>query len=339
MTMNDRVRIRDVAAHAGVSVGTVSNVLNGRDTVRPENLERVRRAIAELGFVPNSNARQLRIGGGDAIGLVVLNVANPFFAEVAHVTEAIAEEAGSTIIMGSSDQDPDREDHYVDLFERARVKGLLVAPVSGITPRLRQLQHRGTPTILLDDQIETDQFCCVALDGAAGGEQAVRHLVEIGRRDIAMIGGPAHHVAERLRGAKTAAAKAPGTRLTFYESVNLDVREGRRTAAEYIVKLPPRERPDAIFAANDLLAVGILQELVMAGIDIPRDIAIIGYDNIDFAETAIVPLSTIAQPRELLANEAIRLLIDEVDEQLGHTHERRLLEPELVTRTSTMGSR
>lgn len=337
--MAGKVQIRDVARRAGVSIGTVSNVINGLGTVKPENVQRVERAMADLGFVPNSHARQLRTGRGDAIGLVAFSIANPFFAEVAHVAEAIAEQHGSTIVIGSSDQDPAREERYIDLFEASRARGLLVAPVSGVTPRLLEARRRGTPVVLLHEHVPVDDFCSVALDGAAGGYLACQHLIELGRRRIALVGGPASQISARVSGAGRAIREAPGAVLNLIETADLTVEEGSR-AAQRILDLPATDRPDAVFAANDMVALGILQELVLRGLDVPGDIALVGYDNIDFAATAIVPLTSIAQPREQIAREAIRLIVDEEDPGPGgHSHERVLLQPQIVVRASTSGIR
>jgi LacI family transcriptional regulator len=333
--MKKPIGIRDVAAHAGVSVGTVSNVINHRPTVTQANLERVHASMAELGFVRNDLARQLRMGGGTTIGLVVLNVANPFFADLAHALEAEAEINDHTIILGSSDQDPAREDRYIDLFEEQRVRGMLIAPLDGITPRLARLRSRGVPVVLFDSTIDPELFCSVTLDGTAGGYMATRHLIDTGRRRILFAGGPLPQVAERLAGASQAARESGSTALSLMETDDLTVAEGR-AVGDHILGLARGDRPDAVFAANDLLAVGILQSLILAtDLNVPEDIAIIGYDDIDFAASTIVPLSTIRQPRELIAREALRLMEEEADSSSEHVHARYLCTPELVVREST----
>lgn len=333
--MKKPIGIRDVAAHAGVSVGTVSNVINHRPTVTQANLERVHASMAELGFVRNDLARQLRMGGGNTIGLVVLNVANPFFADLAHALEAEAEINDHTIILGSSDQDPAREDRYIDLFEEQRVRGMLIAPLDGITPRLARLRSRGVPVVLFDSTIDPELFCSVTLDGTAGGYMATRHLIDTGRRRILFAGGPLSQVAERLAGASQAARESGSAALSLMETDDLTVAEGR-AVGDHILGLAAGDRPDAVFAANDLLAVGILQSLILAtDLKVPEDIAIIGYDDIDFAASTIVPLSTIRQPRELIAREALRLMEEEADSSSEHVHARHLCTPELVVREST----
>lgn len=333
--MKKPVGIREVAEHAGVSVGTVSNVLNHRKTVSPANLRKVQASMAELGFVRNDLARQLRMGGGTTIGLVVLNVANPFFADLAHALEAEAEINGNTVILGSSDQDAEREDRYIDLFEEQRVRGMLIAPLNGVTPRLSRLRQRGAPVVLFDSSADPEHFCSVTLDGAAGGYMAARHLIDTGRRRIVFAGGPLSQVAERLAGASKAARETDGVTLSLIETSDLTVAEGR-TVAEQILQQEPQNRPDAIFAANDLLAVGILQSLILAtDLRIPEDVALIGYDDIDFAASTMVPLSTIRQPRDLIARQALRLLEEEADPDSGHVHARHLFRPELIVREST----
>lgn len=338
--MAARAQIRDVAARAGVSIGTVSNVINGLDSVKPGNVKRVEKAMAELGFVPNANARQLRTGRGDAIALIAFNVSNPFFADIAHAAEVLAEEQGSSIVIGSSDQDPAREDRFIDLFETSRARGLLVAPVSGATPRLREAQRRGTPVVLLHEDVPPDEFCSVTLDGHGGGYLASRHLLDLGRRRIALVGGPTGQIAARVSGASRAIQETPGAFLSLHETADLTVAEGQR-AASHILSLDPANRPDAVFAANDLVALGVLQEFILQGVRVPEEIALIGYDNIDFAATAIIPLSSIAQPRQEIAEASLRLLLEEEasGQAWQHSHQQIRLTPQLIARASTNGVR
>ncbi len=334
--MNMSVRIRDVARRAGVSVGTVSNVLNGNPTVRPDNLERVQRAMAELGFVPNIHARQLRTGRGQAIGLLVLSFVNPFFAKMAHVAEGVAEEYDATLIVGSSDQNQAREERYIELFEESRVRGLLIAPVQGASDRLRQFHERGTPTVLLDE-LKPERCCSVAMDGTQAGHLAAQHLLEIGRRRLLVVGGPVQQIADRLSGASQAVQEASGASLSFIATSDLTVAEGRAVGRR-LAALPPEDRPDSVFTANDVVGLGILQELMLANIAVPDEIALVGCDDMDFTQTAFIPLTTIAQPCEQIAREAISLLADEADNPDGHVHQHRRLAPELIVRSSSARS-
>ena len=324
--------IREVAQRAGVSIGTVSNVLNRPQDVSEANLVKVRAAMTELGFVRNNLARELRLGAGDSIGLVVLDIGNPFFAQLAHDLETEAENHGHTIIIGSSDQRIDRENRYLNLFEAQRVRGILAVPANGVTPTLKAIRTRGTPLVLYSDTPGSEGFCTVTSDTAEGGYLATKHLIETGRSRIAFAGGPLPLVADRLAGATRAAREHATVSLTLIETFGLTVDDGRDVARRALA-LPAPVRPDAIFAANDLLAMGVLETLTSC-VSVPDDIALIGFDDISFAASATVPLTTMRQPNLLLASEALRLLEDELSSP-AHTHETLRFVPELVIREST----
>ena len=333
------VSVRDVASAASVSVGTVSNVLNRPGKVAPSTVERVLHAIEELGFVRNDAARQLRAGRSRSLGLVVLDISNPFFADVARGAEDRAAEAGMTVLLGNSDETPERERAHLELFLEQRVNGVLVTPASENLALLRRLRDSGVPVILVDREVPGESFGSVAVDDVEGGRLAVAHLLEIGRRRLAYVGGPSsiQQVADRLRGAREAVAGCHDATLEVVEVPSLSVLNGR-DAGETILQRAPAERPDAIFAANDLLAVGLLQAFaLMSDVRVPDDIALIGYDDIDFASTTVVPLSSIRQPAHLIGATAVELLLQHTADPDGD-HERNVLfRPELVVRESTVG--
>lgn len=334
------VSVRDVAALAGVSVGTVSNVMNRPDKVSPRTVGRVQEAIASLGFVRNDAARQLRAGQSHSIGLVVLDVRNPFFTEVARGAEERAAAESLTILLGNSDERAEREKAYIDLFQEQRVHGVLISPLTEDLARLRQLRELGTPTVLVDRQDDAGYFSSVSVDDVAGGAMAVRHLLELGRRRIAFVGGPVaiRQVADRLTGAQAAVDEVYGASLEVIETEALTVLHGR-TAGELLRDRPAYARPDAVFAANDLLSLGVLQAFTMSGgIRVPQDIALIGYDDIDFATAAVVPLSSIRQPSALIGSTAVELLLREASEGDGFEREQIVFQPELVVRASTVGA-
>lgn len=334
------VSVRDVAAAASVSVGTVSNVLNRPDKVAPATVARVAAAIELLGFVRNDAARQLRAGRSRSIGLIVLDVRNPFFTDVARGAEDRAAEAGMTVLLGNSDEDAQREESYLDLFQEQRVNGVLVTPVTEDIPRLERLHASGTPVVLVDREAGGDTVSSVAVDDIEGGHLAAAHLTQLGRRRLAFVGGPPsiRQVSDRLAGARRAAGEQPGCTLEVIEMAAMTVLEGRR-AGEEIAARAPRDRPDAVFAANDLLAVGVLQALVMnEGLRVPEDIALIGYDDIDFAAATVVPLSSIRQPATLIGYTAVDLLLRTLGAREGEAIERHVrFRPELVVRESTAG--
>lgn len=333
------ISIREVAALAGVSIGTVSNVLNRPERVADSTVIRVREAIETLGFIRNDAARQLRAGRSRSIGLIVLDAGNPFFMDVAHGAENRAVEEGLAVLLGNSDEHVSRQDAYLDLFEQQRVAGLLITPVDNVLPRLQRMRKHGTPSVLVDRQIDDKSFSSVAVDDVAGGRLAVNHLIEYGRRTIAFIGGPVGlaQVDDRLEGARQAVHESRGVTLELIETEPLTVLQGR-AAGEAIGRRAVADRPDAIFAANDLVAVGVLQGLAILGdLRVPEDIALIGYDDISFASSTIVPLTSIRQPSELIGWTAVDLLIRETEGN-GFTPEQVVFQPELTVRASTAGS-
>ena len=330
--------VKDVAALAGVSVGTVSNVMNRPEKVSAAVASRVQSAIVELGFVRNDAARQLRAGRSSSIGLVVLDVRNPFFTDLARGAEDRAAADGFSVILGNSDEKADREATYLDLFEVQRMHGVLISPFGDITPRLRQLRDRGIPAVLVDRTSTDTSFSSVSVDDIAGGALAVGHLLAQGRRRIAFIGGPLEiqQVSDRLDGARTAVATHPDATLEVILIDGLTVIAGRAAGTELIARASAH-RPDAVFAANDLVAMGVLQALMMQGTDVrvPGQIALIGYDDIDFASAAVVPLSSIRQPSALIGRTAVEILLEEAaDSSLAPRQV--VFQPELVVRESTL---
>lgn len=323
---------------AGVSVGTVSNALNRPDRVSSDTLTRVRSAIEALGFVRNDAARQLRAGTSSTIGLVVLDVGNPFFSDIARAAEDRADSEGLSVILGNSDENTARESAYLDLFEEQRTRGVLISPIGDVTERLLQLRSRGIPCVLVDRSGEGTGLSSVSVDDVAGGYRAVRHLLDLGRRHIGFVGAQfsIRQVADRLEGARRAVAETPGAMLEIISASGLSVVDGRAAGKE-ISQRDRASRPDAIFTVNDLMAVGFLQALVMDGsIAVPRDMALIGYDDIDFASAAIVPLTSMRQPSRLLGETAVQLLLDEIDDPSRHPST-TVHTPELIVRASTAG--
>jgi LacI family transcriptional regulator len=334
------VSVKDVALRAGVSTGTVSNVMNHPERVSAAVVQRVQAAIEELGFIRNDAARQLRAGQSKNIGLVVLDVRNPFFTDLARGAEDRASEGGFSVTLGNSDENPDREATYLDLFEEQRVHGVLISPIGDITERLVRLRRRGIPAVLVDRSSGDGDFSSVSVDDVVGGRLATRHLLETGRRRIAFVGGPLaiNQVADRLQGARRAIAETGGATLAVLETEALSVVEGRRVGSR-ILQLPTDERPDAIFAANDLVAMGVLQALMMQGdgMRVPDEIALIGYDDIDFASAAVVPLSSVRQPSALIGQTAVEILLGEAANP-GSASRHVVFQPELVIRESTGGN-
>ncbi len=333
-----RPSIQDVARLAGVSLGTVSNVLNNPDRVKPETVARVTKAINQLGFVRNESARQLKAGKSRTVGLIVLDIANPFFSELARGAEDAATNERYSVIMGNSGEDLERESSYLSLFEEQRVGGVVISPIDDVSQTVVAMRNRGTQVVVVDRQVDAKIGCSISVDDMAGGRMAIDHLLEQGKRKIAFVGGPLdfEQVALRFEGAK-AAIKDSKTKATLkhIKTPSLTVLAGRE-AGDQIVASGKANWPDAVFAANDLVAVGLLQAFMFkASVRVPQDIAVIGYDDIAFAEAAIVPLSSIRQPAALLGATAVEMVVDEAQNPKTHKHRQITFQPELVVREST----
>jgi LacI family transcriptional regulator len=331
--------VKDVAAAAGVSLGTVSNVLNRPEMVSPTTRAKVEAAMASLGFVRNESARQLRAGSSRILAYLMLDAGNPFFTDVARGVEEAAREAGLSVFLCNSNEDATREADYLDLLEQQRVQGVLITPIDPDSSRLSKLPARGTPVVVVDRSIDDGEHCSVAVDDVLGGEVALAHLIELGHERIAFVGGPNNigQVTDRREGARRALDRAglPPENLVDLVTGALTVAEGRG-AGQRLAGLPAARRPTAAFCANDLLALGLLQQCVSLGLRVPEDLAIVGYDDIEFAAAAAVPLTSVRQPRQLLGRTAAKLLLDESSNP-DHEHQRVTFTPELVVRTSTRG--
>lgn len=331
------VSVKDVAALAGVSLGTVSNVLNRPDRVSSSTRAKVEAAMSQLGFVRNESARQLRAGRSSALAYVMLDASNPFFTDVARGIEEAAEAADLSLFSCNSDNRADREIAYLNRLEQQRVQGILITPVNPDAAALDELPRRGTPVVIVDRTRSANTHCSVAVDDVLGGQLAVTHLLELGHQRIAYIGGPdtLGQVRDRRNGARKALAEAglDSDHLIDISTTALTVAEGRN-AGERLAGLPSAARPTAAFCANDLLALGLLQQCVSLRMNVPDDLAIVGYDDIDFAAAAAVPLTSVRQPRAQLGRAAAELLLQETNDP-NHQHQQVVFTPELVVRTST----
>jgi LacI family transcriptional regulator len=316
-------------------------VLNRPEIVAQATRDRVNASIRELGFVRNESARQLRAGRSRMIGLVVLDVANPFFTDLARGVEDEASKDGLAVILCNSDDQESREARYLEFLEEHRVQGVLITPVAGAGASLEVLRRRGTPVVLVDSRSAYGDQCSVAVDDVRGGDLAVSHLLAAGHERIAYVSGPPviRQVADRHEGALRALRRAglPPDALRVIEVGGLNVAAGQRAGA--LLADMADVRSTAVFCANDLIALGVLQEMTRNHIRVPEDVAIIGYDDIDFAAAAAVPLTSVRQPRQRLGRTAARLLLEEAAADGGHEHRQVIFQPELIARQSTGGPR
>lgn len=332
------VSVKEVAAHAGVSVGTVSNVLNRPDHVKAETIARVHAAIEALGYVPNGAARQLREGRSRSLALVVLDMGNPFFTDVARGAEDRAAEDGLTVLLANSDDSTTREARHLEVFEQQRVGGVMISPVADDLDRLEPLGRRGIPVVLVDHDGTGTPFPSVSVDDVAGGALAAGHLLEAGRGRLAFVGGPLRirQVADRFQGASAAVREADGASLQLFSTHEMSLEEGRRVG-EALRPLIREGRIDGVVAANDLVAIGIERALLFGPdpVRVPGEVAIVGYDDISYAASAVVPLTSVRQPRELIGATAVELLLEHTAADPAEPPRHVVFAPDLVERESS----
>ncbi|GAA3808128.1 LacI family DNA-binding transcriptional regulator [Cellulomonas soli] len=333
-----RPSVGDVATLAGVSLGTVSNVLNHPDKVAASTRDRVERAMTMLGYVPNTVARSLQSGTTQSVGLIVSDLSNSLFVDIARGAESGVEQGGLTLMIANSDARVERESAYLRMFAQARVTGVLMtlndaahfAAVARAAPP-------GVPLVLLNFGAPVSQFCSVDVDNALGGYVATRHLIESGCRRLVFVGGPheLQPVVDRGKGFQRAIAEQPGVSGEVVTPDWINRADGWTTGVELATRVA-RGEIDGIFAASDLLAAGIVQALSAASIRIPDDVAIVGYDNNQAAWDSPVPITTVAQPGEEVGRLGAMLLQDEArGDGPEHTHSAILLPPQLVVRGTT----
>ena len=337
------VGINDVAARAGVSAGTVSNVLNRPERVSEATRRRVERAIEELDYVRNSSGRNLRSGRSDSIGLVVLDVTNPFFTEVAQGVEDVAAEDGLAVVLLNSAERGDRQRRSARLLAEQRAAGAVVMPVDGDTADLLWLRKQGVSGVLLDrGDVGPEVACSVSVDNLAGGAAAARHLIGLGHERITFLSGPEglEQCRTRLQGLREGLAEVgidPEAAVRVVHTAQLNAESGEKAVEEVLAGGPGR-RPTAVFCANDQLALGVLKGLGERGLSAPSDLSVVGYDDVATASLVHPGLTTVAQPKYELGCAAMRLLLEELNDP-DHTHEQVRYTPELVVRGSTAVNR
>ena len=329
--------IRDVARLAGVSAGTVSNVLNRPSYVSADTRAKVMSAIEELEFIPDQSSRQFRPGRTRTIGIVAANLHHPFFVDVALGAEQLSRELGLGVVICNSAYDAVRESQNLDLLVQQKVQGIIISPVDENSSRLDMLRDRGVPMVFVD-RVGDDRNCwSVVVDDRTGGGLGAQHLVASGHRRIAFLGHPERSpkVRQRYLGAREVINRAPGDitlELLAAESWTVDA---GRAAGALIAARPRDKRPSAVLCANDMLALGLTQAVIHAGLRVPEDLAIVGYDDLEWAELGPVPLTTVAQPRSELGRTAVEMIVQLIENpRRGPRANHVTLQPELVVRES-----
>ncbi|NBE54786.1 LacI family DNA-binding transcriptional regulator [Streptomyces boluensis] len=301
--------IKDVAAAAGVSAATVSRVLNAHPSVSEDARARVLAAVAELGYRPNAVARSLRTAQTRTLGLVISDVMNPYFTELARSVEEEARALGYSVIIGNADESPRLQDDHVRTLLDRRIDGLLVSPTDGGSPQMLDAARTGTPTVFVDRWIADVDVPVVRADGRAAIRDLVAHLHGLGHRRLAIIAGPAATTtgSERVDAFRAALGEY-GLELPeeYVGQGDFQVASGRR-ATEAFLALP--EPPDVVFAADNLMALGALDAMRAHGLVVPDDIALAAFDDIPWFVHTDPPITAIAQPTRELGRAAVRALV------------------------------
>lgn len=308
--MSGRPRIKDIAQKLGVSPATVSRALGDNELVAKETRERIRDAARELGYRPNVSARNLRTRKSMAVLLVVRDIGNPFYLDILKGVDAAAREAGYSVLMGNTEDDPARETEYFDMLLDGHADGMIL--MTGKLPGEADLGKRKLsqlPVVVALEIIEEAPFPRVQIDNVAAAREAVQHLIDLGHRRIAHICGPLPEIlsARRREGYRAAMAAA-----------GLDIPEGYEQRGDFLLHSGRRachalfelaDPPTAVFTANDEMAFGAIHELRSMGRDVPNDVSIVGFDDVYLSQAFYPPLTTVSQPRTRIGRSAMTILL------------------------------
>jgi DNA-binding LacI/PurR family transcriptional regulator len=310
---SERTDIRTIARAANVSIATVSRTINGVATVNPRMAKRVWEVIDKFDYFPNTQARSLVSGRSRIFGLIVSEITNPFFPELIQGFEDIAVEHGYEILVSSTNYDPKRMSHCIRRMLERKVEGVAVMTFGVEEPLLNQMAKRKVPLVFIDVGPKGPGISLLKVDYHYGIRQGVQHLAVLGHRNIAFISGPARlHSAQSRQVAFSASLRECGITPNPKWIVEGDhTMEGGVTAMEGL--LSTKKWPTAIMCSNDMTAIGVLHKLYRAGLRVPDDFSIIGFDNIHIAEVTIPPLTTVEMSRLDLARAAVTALREQVE--------------------------
>ncbi|MFC5450354.1 LacI family DNA-binding transcriptional regulator [Paenibacillus aestuarii] len=330
------VTIYDIAEKAGVSAMTVSRVINNTGRISEATRKRVRKVMEELHYIPNSMARSLVLQKTKILSLLITDITNPFYTTIARGAEDAAKRSGYRLLFGNSDEDYVKERDYVDMILSTRVDGVLFAPTGDQSlEHLQQLQKHNIPFVVLDREVPGIEADVVLGDSKEGARKLVEHLIGLGHKRIALINGSQDVSTARLRylgyrEAHTLSGMAPDDTLVAHFSYR-DFHD--ESALDALLGLA--SPPTAIFAANNMLAVGVIQALRKRGLQVPRDISVVCFDDFVHAE-AINPFLTVAaQPAYQFGSLGMQLLIERIEGEAAREQRKLILPCELLIRAST----
>jgi DNA-binding LacI/PurR family transcriptional regulator len=327
--------IKDVAQAADVSTATVSHVINGTRYVSDEVQQRVLQVMERLNYQPNAVARGLRTKKTQLLALVIPDIANPFFTDLARGFQDAADHSGYVVILCNTDRALERELRFLDMLRQQRVDGLVLNPTMVTAEDLKRLLRAQVVVVLIGSQIDDPEFDLVMVDNIRAGADAVQHLIDLGHRRIGLVCGP-HTTSSGLQRYRGYCQALELNGLPVQDAWVVEgnfTHEGGYTCMQRI--LSQRPIPTAIFAASDVMALGAKKAIEDAGLRIPADISLVGFDDIPKVAWATPKLTTISQPRYQMGWEAARLLIDRIEHSIPPIRQKVILEHRLVVREST----
>lgn len=329
-------RLVDVAKLAGVSPMTVSRVVRGTGPVSAVVRQRVEQAIAQTGYMPNVLARSLRSKRTSLIALLVTDLTNPFFTMLAHGVEAAANDAGLMVIMGNSNEDLDEERRYVTMLLQRQIDGILIVPAGSDDSVIQKCREQDTPVVVLDRRIRRGVVDVVRTDSRQGAYEMGKYIASLGHTRTAVLTGPrsVSTALDRVAGFRDAMREAGPKRSVRVVHGRFTIDSGAEMAREVMAR---RERPTAIFAGNNFIAIGVLHALEAMGIRVPEDVAVVGFDDLPSAMVTFPFLTVVSQPAFEMGRRAVELLVDRIQQPGRHRWQDVVFPTELVIRKSSGG--
>ncbi|WP_199616161.1 LacI family DNA-binding transcriptional regulator [Paenibacillus alkalitolerans] len=333
-----KATIYDVAKAAGVSIATVSNAINGKGKISKERREQILKIMEQLDYQPSLIASALVGKKTFTLGLLIPDISNPFFGEIARAIEDQAHQSGYSVIICSTDNKDERVERYISLLEQKSVDGIIIGTGIDNIEILKRLETRSIPFVMISRETAAIAADTVVTDDYIGGMLAAQHLAGLGHRRLAILSEnlKVSSSRERIRGFKQGLSDL---NVPFDDSgiviCEYRVEEGRRGADELLSR---GDKPTAIFCCNDLLAIGAMQAAKKSGVKVPDDLSIVGFDDTILAGVTDPPLTSVAQPIERMGKQAFELLIDNLV-NTDAVKQRIVLRPELVVRQSTQQAR
>ena len=337
--MNGKVSLKDVAKYLGVSTALVSYVINNKEKearVSDKMVKKIRDAVVKLNYQPNQIAKSLKSGRTNTIGLIVADISNPFFSNIARIIEDEARKKGYVVIFGSNDESAEKSQDLLNVFQNRQVDAYIIAPAENTENQIISLQQTGLPVVLIDRYFPKVDVDSVHIDNYKAAYNAVTHLIKSGRRKIGMMAYDTKlpHIVDRKNGYK-AALKDHGIRFrtellkeASYQQIEKDVAEKMNEL------LFPEQKVDAFFFATNSLAVESLKIIYQAGIKVPEELAIIAFDESDAFDFFYCPLSYVSQSLAEMGKEAVNMVIERLKDQ-AKKHKNIIIKEKLVLRKSS----